>query len=68
MLFTCKCAILKLQINLVKNNTKSIIYIYIYIERERERERGSLEEQLCFYIKKKYNNYSLKDIHKASIA
>ena len=39
MLFTCKGAILKLQINLVKNNTKSIIYIYIYIYRERERER-----------------------------
>ena len=39
MLFTCKGAILKLQINLVKNNTKSIFYIYIYIYRERERER-----------------------------
>ena len=43
------------------------IYIYIYRERERERERVPLVTIMLLYSNK-YNNYSLKDIHKSSIA
>ena len=43
------------------------IYIYIYIERERERERVRLVTIMLLYSNK-YNNYSLKDIQKSSIA
>ena len=43
------------------------IYIYIYIERERERERVPLVTIMLLYSNK-YNNYSLKDIQKSSIA
>ena len=42
-------------------------YIYIYIERERERERVRLVTIMLLYSNK-YNNYSLKDIQKSSIA
>ena len=62
----CSIPVLYTLVNYRKDFHK-YIYIYIYIERERERERVRLVTIMLLYSNK-YNNYSLKDIQKSSIA